>query len=173
MKHAEKEMQLSVLVIPGLSNTIVDPTPSNPAWCIVTRHKSHSKQYSHCFMFSSTWLIFADKVVLHVAPVVIPLVQVSSAQAVMGGRLVVHHHASLAPTGWLIKVPVSYRQAKETSNVRAMFKTWDNRHHLIRTAVQYYKREWLLFVEKLPWQKWWLKHSLMFIKNSIWSFRCV
>lgn len=56
-----------------------------------------------------TWLIFADEVVLHVAAVVVPLVQVSPAQTRKCSGLVVHDDAGLAATGRLIKVPVPAR----------------------------------------------------------------
>lgn len=59
-----------------------------------------------CLGLLVTWIILADEVVFHVAAIVIPLVEISSAQTRKRSRLVVHDYAGLAPTGRLIKIPV-------------------------------------------------------------------
>lgn len=56
-----------------------------------------------------TWFILADVIVLHVAPVVIPLVKVGAPQARVGRWLMIHHNTLLTSTGRLISVPVSAR----------------------------------------------------------------
>lgn len=53
-----------------------------------------------------TWLVFADEVVLHVAAVVVPLVEIRPPGPRGRRRLVVHHHAGFCSTGGLVKVPV-------------------------------------------------------------------
>lgn len=56
-----------------------------------------------------TWLILADVIVLHVAPVVIPLVKVGAPEARVGRWLMIHHNTLLTSTGRFISVPVSAR----------------------------------------------------------------
>lgn len=56
-----------------------------------------------------TWFILADVIVLHVAPVVIPLVKVGAPEARVGRWLMIHHNTLLTSTGRLISVPVSAR----------------------------------------------------------------
>lgn len=62
-----------------------------------------------------TWSILADKIVLHVASVIIPLIEITPSQARIGCWLVIHHYASFTSTGWLICIPISdarYRENK-------------------------------------------------------------
>lgn len=56
-----------------------------------------------------TWFILADVIVLHVAPVVIPLVKVGAPKARVGRWLMIHHNTLLTSTGRFISVPVSAR----------------------------------------------------------------
>lgn len=62
-----------------------------------------------------TWLVFADEVVLHVAAVVIPSVEISSAQTRKRSRLMVHHNAGFRSAGRLVKVPVPAAAASPVS----------------------------------------------------------
>lgn len=54
-----------------------------------------------------TWFILADVIVLHVAPVVIPLVKVGASKARIGGGLMIHHNTLFTSTGRFISIPVS------------------------------------------------------------------
>lgn len=54
-----------------------------------------------------TWFVLADVIVLHVAPVIIPLVKVGAPKARIGRRLMIHHNALLTSTGRFISIPVS------------------------------------------------------------------
>lgn len=60
-----------------------------------------------------TWFILADVIVLHVAPVVIPLVKVGTPEARIGCWLMIHHNTLFTSTGRFISIPVSakYRAA--------------------------------------------------------------
>lgn len=53
------------------------------------------------------WFVLADVIVLHVAPVVIPLVKVGAPKARIGCWLMIHHNALLTSTGRFISIPVS------------------------------------------------------------------
>lgn len=57
-------------------------------------------------MADLTWLILAYEVVLHVASVVVPLIEISPAQTRKSGQLVVHDHAGFTATGGFVNVPV-------------------------------------------------------------------
>lgn len=57
-------------------------------------------------MVDITWLVFADEVVLHVAAVIVPLVQIRTPSTGRCSGLMVHDDAGLSSAGRLIIIPV-------------------------------------------------------------------
>lgn len=75
-----------------------------------TRSNYFSKQVSHLWnitLVSPTWAILADKIVLHVASIIIPLIKVRPSQTRVCSWLMIHHNTGFTSTGRLICIPIS------------------------------------------------------------------
>lgn len=54
-----------------------------------------------------TWAILADKIVLHIASIIIPLIKVWPSQTRVCSWLMIHHNTGFTSTGRLICIPIS------------------------------------------------------------------
>jgi len=75
-----------------------------------TRGDCFSKKVSHLWnvtLVSPTWAILADKIVLHVASIIVPLIKVWPSQTRVCSWLMIHHNTGFTSTGRLICIPIS------------------------------------------------------------------
>lgn len=78
--------------------------------------KVKQKRYVKAGFGIITWSILANKIVLHVTSVIVPLIKIGPSQARISSWLMIHHNTGFTATGRFICIPIPDRTYKYSKN---------------------------------------------------------